>query len=108
MINLIVLLVSAIPAIVTAIISYLVRKVGTAGGSIAAFLLLTTAFIAALKAVFDTLATYLTAPAWISTALGMFLPANFSICVAAFASAHICRTAYDMARVKLEFVNNAS
>lgn len=108
MLKLIGVLTSGIPAIVAAILAFITRKAGTAAGSIAAFVLLTTAFIACINTILNTVLTVMTVPAWISSGVGMFVPGNFTACLSAIMSAKICRSAYDLAMEKVRAINNAS
>lgn len=108
MIRLITMLASGIPAIIGALMVFLTRKAATAAGSIVAFLALVVVFIACQKAIFDSLLAALVVPGSVINWIGFFCPMNFSLCIGALVSSKICRAAYDLARTKLQFINNAS
>jgi len=108
MFKLITLLGSGIPAIIGGLLAFIARKAGTGAASLVTFAALTLAFLACNQAIFNTIATMLSPPPWVSTAIGMFIPANFLACLSAWVSAHICRAAFDMARFKVKLVNSAS
>jgi hypothetical protein len=101
-------LVSGIPAVIAAVLAYLTRKIATATGAIATFAVLTLAFVAAIHTALDTVSGMFTAPAWVSNAVGMFIPSNFGVCLGALVSARIARGAYDLARAKLALITGAS
>lgn len=108
MIKLIAVLVSGIPAIISALLAFFARKIGTASGSIAAWIALTTAFVAANQTLFNQLGSLLNPPSWISNGLGMFIPGDFGLCLSTVVAAKISRAAYDLARDKIALINAAN
>lgn len=108
MLKLITLLAGGIPAIIAGIVGFIARKAGTAVASIATYAVLLVAFIACNRAIFGTVMTMFSPPAWVSNVLGMFFPSNFILCVSSIMSAYICRVAFDIARFKLKLLNDAS
>jgi hypothetical protein len=108
MLKLLAVLTSGIPAIIAAILAFVGRKFGTAAGTIAAFVIMTTAFIACINLILNTLIALMLMPGWVATAIGLFVPYQFSACIAAAVSGRICRAAYDLAMLKAQAINNAS
>jgi hypothetical protein len=108
MLKLIALLGSGIPAIIGGLIALLGRKLGTATASVAAFVVMTAAFIACINSILQSVLSILTVPPWIAGSVGMFIPADFSAVLAAVVSSRICRVAYDLAIDKVRIINGAS
>jgi hypothetical protein len=108
MIKLITLLVAGIPAIIAAVLAQLGRKWVTVAAAIALAVSLTAGFVALINTLVGSLASLLSAPGWISNAVGMFIPADFGLCVAAIVSAHIARAAYDFAIGKVKLFNTGT
>jgi len=108
MTKLIAVLVGGIPAIIAAFLAFLTRKVGVAGATIASFILLTTAMIACINSILQSVLAILVMPPWIATGVGMFMPGIFTTCLAAIISAKTCRVAYNIAMWKIQAINNAN
>ena len=108
MVKLITLLAAGIPAVVSAVLAWVARKWGTVAATIVMMVLLTAAFIACINTILNTLVSLLSPPAWLLTAIGMFIPADFGAVFGAMISAKICRAAYDLAFEKAKAFNNAS
>ncbi|MFJ2989655.1 DUF5455 family protein [Collimonas sp. NPDC087041] len=108
MLKLITLLVSAIPAIIAAIISMIGRKLGTAGASIASFVVVTAALIAGINTILQGVLSYVAIPPFIANSVGLFIPTDWVACVTAVVTSRICRAAYDMAVQKIKLINDAS
>ena len=108
MIKLITLLADGVPAIIAALVSFMTRKLVTATASIAAFIALTAAFIVSINALVTSLASSLSVPSWVTYGLGLFMPSDFSIVLAAIVAARIARAAYDLAMLKINAINSAN
>ncbi|WP_211453015.1 DUF5455 family protein [Collimonas antrihumi] len=108
MLKLITLLLSGIPAIIAAIISMIGRKLGTAAASIASFVIITSGLIICINTILQTVLGYMTIPPFIANSVGLFIPIDWAACLSAIVSSRICRAAYDMAKLKIELINNAS
>lgn len=101
-------LVMGIPAIISAIIGYVGRKLGVAAASIASFVIITAGFIVCINAILQHVLSLIALPSWAAAAIGMFIPINFAACLSAIVSSWICRAAYDMAKFKIIAINNAN
>lgn len=108
MIRLITLLVSGIPAIISGVIAFLARKLGTATASVAAFVVLTAAFIASINTALQAVLSAMQLPSWAANAVGMFIPANFAVVLGAVVAAKIARAAYDLALEKIKVISSAN
>lgn len=108
MLKLVTLLFSGLPAIIAAVLSFITRKLGTATGTIAAFVVMTAAFIACINVILQNVLALIAVPTWIANSVGLFIPADFTAVIASVVSSRICRVAYDMAVWKIKAVNNAS
>lgn len=108
MLRLIALLAAGVPAIVSSLLAFMARKLGTAAGSVVAWVALTVVFIACERSLFDSIWALVNPPAWVASFIGWFMPGDFVTCLGAVVSAKICRASYDLARDKLTLINNAS
>ena len=108
MLKLVTLLLSGIPAIITAILSMIGRKLGTAGASIASFVVVTAALIAGINTLLQGVLGYVSIPPFIANSVGIFIPPDWVACVTAVVTARIFRAAYDVAVEKIKLINNAS
>lgn len=108
MLKLITVLTSGIPAIIAAILSFVARKAGTAAGSIAAFVVITSGMIVCINVILDSVMSFTILPMWIANSVGLFIPINWAACLSAIISSKVCRVAYDMAKIKIDYINNAS
>lgn len=108
MIKLLLLLGSAIPALIAGMIAWFGRKFSVAAATILTMVLLTAAMIACINAILGSILAVLSLPAWVSNSIGMFIPADFGAVLGAIVSAKICRAAYDLAMDKARALNSAS
>lgn len=108
MVKLITLLVSGIPAIITAVLASLGRKWLTLGASLGLMIALTATFVGVINSLVGALASSLSGPSWIANAVGMFVPSNFGLCLGSITSAYIARAAYDFAIGKVKLFNSAT
>ncbi|HVL77379.1 MAG TPA: DUF5455 family protein [Noviherbaspirillum sp.] len=108
MLKLISMLATGIPAVIGGLIAFLGRKAGVAAASIASFVIITMGLILCLNAILQALLAMLVIPAWLANSIGLFIPINWSACLAAIVSSKICRAAYEMAKFKIVAINNAS
>jgi hypothetical protein len=108
MIKLVTVLVTGIPAVISAILAFIARKLGTAAGSIAAFVIITTGMILCLNAILQTVLAMMVVPSWLANSVGLFIPVDFAACLSAIVSSKICRAAYEMAKFKITAINNAN
>lgn len=108
MIKLITLLVTGIPAIISGVIAFLARKLGTVTASMAAFGILTVAFIASINTALNTVLAAMQLTPWAATAVGMFIPSNFGVVLGAVVAAKISKAAYDLAISKVKVISAAN
>jgi len=108
MVKLLTFLTSGIPAIVAAFLAFVTRKVGVAAGTIASFVIITSGLILCINAILQTVLGMMAIPAWLSNAVGMFIPIDFAACLSAIVSSRICRAAYDIAKFKIVAINAAN
>lgn len=108
MIKLLAMLGAGIPAIIGGLIAMIGRKWGTVASTLAIFVFLTTAFIVCINLLLNNLLLLISPPPAIATALGMFMPADFSAVLATIVSSKICRAAYDLAMDKAKMYASAS
>lgn len=108
MLKLITVLTSGIPAIIASVLAFITRKIGTAAGTIAAYIIITAGFILCINAILQAVLSMMLAPTWIANSVGMFIPIDFVACLTAIVSSKICRAAYDMAKFKITAINSAS
>lgn len=99
---------AGIPALLAAFLAFVGRKTSVAVVTIASFILMTAVFIACINILVGNLASLLAVPAWLSVALGMFIPTNFGAVLSAIISSYICRAAYDLAMLKIKAINQAN
>lgn len=100
-------LISGFGALFASLLAMFGRKATVAVSAVTASLAVTAVFIGAINAlvaVFSGIAP----PGWVATAIGMFIPADFGICLGSIASAYTCRAAYDLAMVKIKLVSGAN
>lgn len=105
------LIASIVAAVATPLFSWFVsfftRKLVTIGTMIAAFVLLTAAFVSALKVIITAVLAMAFMPVWIVSSVGLFMPSNFVAVLSSIAAAHSCRWAYDKAMDKVRLINSA-
>lgn len=108
MIKLITMLGAGLPAIIGGLIAFIGRKWGTVAATMAMFVFLTTAFIVCINLLLSQLLSLLSPPEAIATALGMFMPSDFTAVLSTIISSKICRAAYDLAMDKAKMYASAS
>jgi len=108
MFQLIAAVVAGLSSIIGSIVFFIGRKAATALGSIAMFIIITSGFILCINALVQHALSLFSIPAWISVAIGMFIPINFAACLSVVVSSYICRAAYDIAKFKILAINSAN
>lgn len=108
MTKLITFLFTGIPALFSAFFAFYARKHTTAIAGLLAFASMLVIFISCINLILQTVINLIVVPAWILTALGMFIPANFSVVLAAIISGRICRAAFDWGVKKTDLVVKAN
>jgi len=108
MIKLITLLVGGVPAVIASLIAFMARKLGTVTVTVAAFVLMTAVFITCINSVLSSVLSLLDVPAWIANGVGLFIPADFTAVLASVVSSKICRSAYDLAMLKIKTIAAAN
>lgn len=102
------LLNSLLPVLTAWVVSFFTRKIMVVGITISSFLMLTAAFLVCIKKMVTIVLALAVMPAWITSAVGMFLPYNLAIILANILSAQSCRWAYDKAIDKIKMINGAT
>lgn len=100
-------IISGFGALFASLLAMFGRKATVAVASAAAVLAVTSMFILSVNGLVVAVAAVVP-PGWISNAIGMFIPADFGVCIGSIVSAHVCRAAYDLAMLKIKMVNEAS
>ena len=95
---------TTLPAIFSAFLAYYARKYTTVVAALLASVAMLAIFISCINVILQSVIALLVVPAWLLTALGMFIPANFSVVLAAIVSGRICRAAWDFGKVKLDLI----
>jgi hypothetical protein len=108
MLKLITFLTTTIPAIFSAFFAYFLRKHTTAVAGVLAFGAITLIFISCINLILQTAIGLIAVPAWLLTAIGMFIPSNFAAVWAAVVSGKICRAAYDYGVKKTDIIVKAN
>lgn len=108
MTKLIVFLFSTIPALFSAFFAFYARKYTTAVAGLLAFGAILVIFISCINVILQSVLSLIVVPAWLLTPIGMFIPGNFGVVLAAMVSGKICRAAFDYGNKKTELVVNAS
>jgi len=101
-------IVGAIGAVIASIVSYFGRKGVVSAATVAAFIALTAALIASLKALFVAVLTWTAVPSAIRYGLGVFIPSDFTVVLGAIVSARAVRAAYDIAVEKVKVISGAN
>lgn len=96
------------PTLTAWFVTFFTRKIAVASSMVAAFVLLSAAFIVCIKHMIGIVLALAIMPTWVSGAVGMFIPFNFSVVLANILSAQSCRWAYDKAMEKIRLINSAS
>jgi hypothetical protein len=107
MLKILTMLGAGIPAIIASILTFLTRKVGTATATIISFGFITAGMILCINVILQTVLSLIVMPPWISNAVGMFIPIDFTAVLSSIVSSRICRMAYDMAKFKIVSINAA-
>lgn len=102
------LLTSLFPVLAAWAIQFLTRKIVVVGITIAAFLLLTSVFLAVIKAIVLSVLALAILPSWVVSSVGLFLPFNFAFVLSMIISAQSVRWAYDKAMDKIQMINTAT
>lgn len=96
------------PTLTAWAIALFTRKILVATATVAAFVLLTAAFIVCIKQMILIVMALAVLPSWLVLAFGMFIPFNFSVVLSNILAAQSCRWAYDKAMDKIRMINSAS
>lgn len=99
--------ISGFGALFASLLAMFGRKATVAVASAAAVLGITTLFILSVNGLVVAVAGA-APPGWISNAIGMFIPADFGLCIGSIVSAYTCRAAYDLVMLKIKMVNEAN
>ena len=108
MIKLITFLFTTIPALFTAFFAFYARKYTTAIAGLMALAAMLVIFISCINLILQTVINLIVVPAWLLTAIGMFIPSNFSVVLAAVVSGKICRAAFDYGQKKTDLIVKAN
>ncbi|MDP3671720.1 MAG: hypothetical protein Q8R69_18765 [Telluria sp.] len=108
MTKLLAFLFTTIPALFTAFFAFYSRKYTTAIAGLLATGAMLVIFISCINVILQTVLAVLVIPAWLLTPIGMFIPANFSLVLAAMVSGRICRAAYDYGNKKTDLIVKAN
>lgn len=101
-------IVAGIVGLGASIVAFMGRKVVTAAATIAAFVLLLGVFVACINTILQSILAVLAMPEWIANAVGMFIPFDFGLVLAAIVSSKTCGAAYRMAMTKIKAINFAN
>jgi hypothetical protein len=101
-------MINGLLAIVAALWEFIGRKASVGITVVAAFVLMTVAFLVCIKSLIIGISAALVAPAWIANVIWWFVPSNWSALLASTLSARTCRAAYDMAKEKIKILNEAN
>lgn len=99
---------STLPAIFSAFFAFYSRKYTTAVAGLLASAAMLVIFISCINLILQTVIALIVVPEWLLVAIGMFIPANFSVVLAAMVSGRICRAAWDYGRLKVDLVVKAN
>ncbi len=108
MVKLITFLFTTIPALFTAFLAYYGRKYTTVVAGLLAMASMLLIFISCINLILQTVINLIVVPTWLLTAIGIFIPSNFSVVLAAVVSGKICRAAYDWGIKKTDLVVKAN
>lgn len=104
MVKLLAFLFSTIPSLFTAFFAFYARKYTTVVAALLASAAMLVIFISCINVILQTVLALLVIPAWLLTSLGMFIPSNFALVMAAMVSGRICRAAYDYGSRKVTII----
>lgn len=108
MTKLVIFLFSTLPALFSAFFAFYARKYTTAVAGILAFGAMLVIFISCINLILQSVLALIVIPAWLLTPIGMFMPGNFSVVLAAMVSGKICRAAFDYGNKKTDIVVKAN
>lgn len=108
MTKLVIFLFSTLPALFSAFFAFYARKYTTAVAALFAFGAMLVIFISCINLILQSVIALIVVPAWLLTPIGMFIPGNFSVVLAAMVSGKICRAAFDYGNKKAELVTIAN
>jgi len=104
MVKLLAFLFTTMPALFTAFFAIYARKYTTVVAALLASAAMLVIFISCINVILQSVLALLVIPAWLLTAIGMFIPANFGVVMAAMVSGRICRAAYDYGNRKVGII----
>lgn len=96
-----------VPSIINWLLIFVTRKIAVVTATLASFVLLTAAFVVCIKTMITYVMTLAVIPPVFASAIGMFIPFNFSIVLSQILASQSCRWAYDKAIEKIALINNA-
>jgi len=99
---------STIPALFAAFFAFYSRKYTTAIAGLFALGAMLLIFISCINLILNTVINLIVLPSWLLTAIGMFIPGNFAMVLAAVVSGKICRAAYAFGVKKTDLVVKAN
>lgn len=108
MVKLVAFLFTTVPALFYAMLAFHSRKYTTAVAGLLALGGMLLIFVGCINVILQAVLAYLVIPAWLLTSIGMFIPTNFSVILAAMVSGKVCRAAYDYGRHKTDLVVKAN
>ncbi|SFA98652.1 hypothetical protein SAMN04515620_1118 [Collimonas sp. OK607] len=108
MLKILTFLFATVPALFSAFFAYFVRKHTTAVAGILAMGALLVIFISCINVILQTVIGLLVIPAWLLNFIGMFIPGDFSVVLAAMVSGKICRAAFAYGVKKTDLVVKAN
>jgi hypothetical protein len=106
--KLVTFLFTTIPALFSAFFVFYSRKYTTAVAGLLAMAAILVIFISCIQVILQSVLALLVVPAWLLTSIGMFIPTNFTVVLAAIVSGKICRAAFDFGNKKTDLVVKAN
>ncbi len=108
MVKLVGFIFTTVPALFAAFFAFYGRKYTTAVAGLMALGAMLVIFISCINLILQSVINLIAVPAWLLTALGMFIPTNFGVVLAAIVSGKICRAAFDYGQKKNDLLIKAN
>jgi len=105
---LITFLFTTIPALFTFLLTSFARKYSTVVSAFFALSVMLVIFVSCINVIVTYVIGLMVMPAWLLTAVGMFIPGNFALVLGAVVSGRICRAVFDHGRTKLKLLTSAT
>ena len=106
--KLVLFLFTTLPALFSALFAFYARKYTTAIAGLLAFASMLAIFISCINVILQSVISLLAFPSWLLSAVGMFIPSNFAVVLAAIVSGKICRAAFDYGVKKTDLIVKAN